>query len=147
MPQLENRRREMFARLIALGKRPKDAHKLAGFHSSTSVQVARFMMLPEIGKRVEELKHRACVEGGVGVIDLVHMSLRAYELAMSTEDVKAAVLAIKELGILTGARIEKSERKVQTEDLSAVTDDELAEFIRQGGGTIPFAAKGAKLIN
>jgi phage terminase small subunit len=112
MPTLRNPRRERFAQLLASGKTATDAYELAGYkrNDSNAPNLAR---TDEINGRVTEINNetleRERTTAAVAA-ERAEMARAACEGAMEAGQFSAAVAATKEIGVLTGIRIERSER-------------------------------------
>jgi phage portal protein BeeE len=61
---------------------------------------------------------------------LIAKAEQALEIALQNQQASAAIAAIKEIGVLTGLRVEKRETARGT--ASDLSDDELAEIARGG---------------
>lgn len=124
MPILANERHEKFAQLLAQGKSANESYGLAGFKPNRGNCIT-LKAQPKIAQRVAELQtiaanaivkrvesqalaqHKAA-EMTTDV--LVNMLMRVEEQARQLDQPAAAVAAIKEIGVLTGTRVERSER-------------------------------------
>jgi hypothetical protein len=126
MPVLKNPRHERFAQFLASGKTATDAYEEAGYKrndGNSSVAANR----PEITARVKEIKGIAADRAAVTRQSLIEKVEAVYEQAREIGQLGAAVAAAKEIGVLTGFRVERSERgapgefdwldKVSAEDL------------------------------
>jgi phage terminase small subunit len=120
MPCLKNPRRERFAQLLASGKTATDAYELAGYKRSDSNGPA-LARTDEISGRVAEINgERLRQEGATAAVaaeraavtrqSLVEGAQAIRKAAMEANQFSAAVAAHKEIGVLTGIRIERSER-------------------------------------
>jgi hypothetical protein len=120
MPTLKNPRRERFAQLLALGKTATDAYEGAGYVRSHSNGPA-LARKPEISARVAEItavafeRERTTAAAAAERAVITRQSLiekveAARLAAMEAGQFSAAVAATKEIGVLAGIRIERSER-------------------------------------
>ena len=120
MPALKNIRRERFAQLLATGKTAKDAYALAGYKPSES-NGAWLARKEEISSRVADLNNQAlereqktaavaAERAAITRQGLIERAERVYEKAVEAKQLSAATAALKEIGVLTGIRIERSER-------------------------------------
>jgi len=120
MPILKNARHERFAQLLASGRSAKDAYSEAGFRPSDS-NGAWLARKQEISSRVAELniqaleRERTTAAGAAERAVITRHSLiekveAARLAAMEAGQFSAAVAATKEIGVLAGIRIERSER-------------------------------------
>jgi hypothetical protein len=141
MPTLKNPRHERFAQLLASGKTAKDAYALAGYKPSES-NGAWLAHKEEISSRVAEINNQAIArEQKASAIaaercaitkqSLTEMALDIYKQAKRDGQNAAAMAAVKEIGVLTGIRIERRESGQPGEfaELENMTADELRAFI------------------
>src|SRR3974377_826342 len=151
MPTLKNPRHERFSQLLASGKNATDAYEQAGYKRSDSNGPA-LARTEEISGRVAEIhgelleRERATAAAAAerAVITrqrLIEMALEARKGALEAKQYSAAVAATKEIGILSGIRIERSERGMpgEFEELERMSADELRAFV---GKTLAQAAIG-----
>jgi phage terminase small subunit len=127
MAILDNPQHERFAIEVAKGCASTEAYKNAGYAcegSAAWAAASRLLRNVKVQARIAELKERAALRAEITVQQLIDHAEAARQMAMSTEQPSAAVAAIKEMGILAGLRIEKSERR-NTNDVRRFTDDEL----------------------
>jgi hypothetical protein len=145
MPTLKNSRREMFSRLLASGKTATDAYEQAGYKRSDSNGPA-LAKNEEIRGRVAEINgERLALEQKAEVIaaercavtkvSLIDDLREARKRALESNQISAYVNATKEIAILAGLRIERSERgapgefdwvdKLNIEELRALAKGEL----------------------
>jgi hypothetical protein len=145
MPTLKNPRHERFAQLLASGKNATAAYELAGYKRDpgNSSHLARS---DEITNRVQEItsdmleRERATAKAAAERCVVTRQSLiqkaeALYEQAKKAGQTAAAVAALKEIGILSGIRIERSERgqpgefdwldRLNVEELRALANGEL----------------------
>jgi hypothetical protein len=120
MPVLKNIRHERFAQLLASGKTAKDAYEMAGYKPSDS-NGAWLARKNDISSRVAEInnerfeRERATANAAAERCVITRQSLIAmanelYQQAKEAGQTTAAVAALKEIGVLSGIRIERSER-------------------------------------
>jgi phage terminase small subunit len=120
MPVLRNPRHERFAQLLASGKTAKDAYATAGYKPSES-NGAWLARKEEISSRVAEINNEtlareratAAAAAERAVItrqSLIEKAEAIYAKAIEAGQLSAAVAATKEIGVLAGIRIERSER-------------------------------------
>jgi phage terminase small subunit len=140
MPVLKNPRHERFCQLLAGGKTAKDAYALAGYKPSES-NGAWLARKEEISTRVAEINHEAfarerkaaTVAAERSVVtrqSLIEMAKDVYVQAKQSGQMSAATMALKELGVLSGIRIERSERGSpgQFDWLEKLSVDELRQL-------------------
>jgi hypothetical protein len=137
MPTLKNSRRERLAQLLASGMTATDAYQQAGYKRSDSNGPA-LARTDEISGRVAEIngqtleRERATAAAAAERAVVTRQSLiqkaeAIYEQAKEAGQTAAAVSALKEIGVLSGIRIERSERGAPGEFdwLDKVSTDEL----------------------
>jgi hypothetical protein len=125
---LKNARREKFARLLASGKTATDAYEQAGYKRSDSNGPA-LARTPEISGRVAEINGLAAHRTGITKEKLIAWADEIRREASAHGQYSAAIAALKEIGILTGLRIERSERG-QPGEFSEMTDAQLVAELR-----------------
>jgi hypothetical protein len=123
MPALANQRWERFAQELAKGKSATEAYGEAGYKPQQQ-NASRLMLTDVVQARVVELKERGAIKAEITLEKLQAMAERAYEAAFDLGQIAAAVSAVKELGVLSGYRVEKSERK-NTHDARDLSEAEL----------------------
>jgi hypothetical protein len=145
MPVLKNPRHERFAQLLASGKTATDAYEEAGYkrNDGNGPALAR---TEEINGRVTEingqrLERQQKVEAAateraiITRAGLIEMCRDTYIAARQSGQFGAATQALKELGVLSGLRIERAEHgragefqwieSLTPEDLRALADGTL----------------------
>jgi len=145
MPTLRNPRHERFAQLLANGKTATNAYEQAGYsrNGGNGPALAR---TTEVQNRVTEihearLRHEhqsaamATELAAITKADLIGMARDIYVLAKKSGQGSAAMAAVKEIGVLSGIRIERSERgqpgefewleKLNTDELRLLADGKL----------------------
>jgi len=141
MPTLKNPRHERFAQLLASGKNATDAYELAGYNRDAG-NGCNLAKTEEITSRVQELtaeKFRREQEASAIAAErcaitkqsLTEMALDIYKQAKRDGQNAAAMTAVKEIGILTGIRIERRESGAPGEfaEIENMTAEELEAFI------------------
>ena len=137
MPALENPRHEAFAQEVAAGRSKQAAYAKAfsrAADGAAAVNANRLLKRLTSLSRVEEIRAKAARKAEVAqeeaiekaAIDLEGLIARAdktYDGALAAGQFGAAVSAIKEMGILTGFRVERSTRTNYT--FTDLSDDEL----------------------
>jgi phage terminase small subunit len=126
---------ERFCQLIAQGKNQTDAYMEAGYKAKDAIvakaAASRLFANVNIANRVQELRQSVA---GEAEVTLKWLQDKAKELlieAQAAGQYAAANGSLKELGILTGFRVEKSDRTNRTvEDTSDLTRDELYRIAR-----------------
>ena len=145
MAALKNPRHERFAQALSAGKSAKDAYTSAGYSPSDS-NGAWLARKEAISNRVEEINNgkferqqkveaAAAERSTITRAGLIEMAKEVYVQAKESGQSAAAVAALKEIGVLSGIRIERSERgspgeydfidKLSVEDLRLLAAGEL----------------------
>ena len=145
MPALKNPRHERFAQALVAGKSAKDAYTSAGYSPSDS-NGAWLARKEAISNRVAEINNgkferqqkveaAAAERSTITRAGLIEMAKEVYVQAKESGQSAAAVAAVKEIGVLSGIRIERSERgqphefawieKLSVEDLRLLAAGEL----------------------
>jgi len=132
---LSNPRHERFAAFLAEGQSASDAYVAAGYKATTSARFGAHSLLqrhPEIKERatqiLTETAERAAKTTLITKEKLIDMALKLHERAFETGQLAAGGTALRELGVLTGHRIERSEIGGPGE-FEAMNDAELDRFI------------------
>jgi hypothetical protein len=120
MPVLKNPRHERFAQLLASGKNATDAYEQAGYKRDAG-NASHLAAAETITSRVQQIttedldRERATSAAAaercaITKKTLIDMAKDLYVQAKEAGQTAAAVAALKEIGVLTGIRIERSER-------------------------------------
>jgi len=142
MTALRNPRHETFARELAAGRSATEAYRIAAGKDNRRY-ASELGHRPDITGRIAEIlaekagqdaaaTARATAALAITKEWLIARTEEARALAMANNQTSAAVAAIKELGILSGLRIERRENLNRSID--DLTDEELADIIRAGSG-------------
>ena|SRR5690242_12575524 len=144
MPILRNPRHERFAQLLAGGKSARDGYELAGYRRSDS-NGAWLAKKEHIRDRIAEINREtlererttaavAAERAAVTRQSLIEMAEALYTQAKKAGQTAAAVAALKEMGVLSGIRIERSERGAPGEFdfLEQMDEAQLLVFIETG---------------
>lgn len=134
MSILSNSRHERFAQELAKGKTADEAYVLAGFKESRG-NAARLKANDSIVGRLSELQERAADQTEVTVASLIREAEEVRQLAVENGQYSAAIAAIREKGILSGKRIERSEHG-EPGEFDRMSDEELADYIARENGEI-----------
>lgn len=127
MTILTNPRHEAFAQALARGVMADEAYASAGFKPDRG-NASRLTAKDSIKTRVDELRARASASLEISLQWLLERTEEARQGAMNAGQHSAAVSAIKELGILSGLRVEKREHLSRTPD--QMSDAELMAIAR-----------------
>ena len=141
---LANHRRELFAQLLAQGETATDAHELAGYRRNDG-NASTLAKHPEVQARLEEIRGELAAEktgfpfgtsaiaarANVTAESLMDQAEAILAQAMRNGQLSAAVSALKEKGVLSGKRVERSEVGSPGQ-FDHLTDEELhAEIQRE----------------
>jgi hypothetical protein len=141
MPILSNPRHELFAQELAKGRSAVDAYRAAtgkdnrryaselGHRPDILGRVA--FLLSERAKADAEATAMATEALSVDKQWLIEKAEEARLMAMANKQSAAAIAAVKELGILSGFRVEKREN-FNSRSADDYTDDELADIAAGG---------------
>ncbi len=133
MPRLSNKRRERFARLIAMDASPVEAAKKAGYVDVHGHRAKARMRMPEVAERIAELKRNAGRR--IQRLDpVIHVLMRAAEAAIALRS--AAALTSARGLLIEAARLKQilaatpaAARRVADDDDAEMTEAEwLAAF-------------------
>ncbi len=127
MPVLSNPRHERFAQELAKGKTADEAYQLAGYQENRH-NASRLKTKETVALRLAELQAPAAKRAEVTAESLIMEAEECRRRALELGQVAAAVAAIKEKGVLSGVRVEKSERKT-INDARRIPDNELDALI------------------
>ena len=130
MPALSNPRHERFAQELAKGKTADEAYATAGFKPNRG-NATTLKATQSISNRVAEIRAPAARRAEITLARLLTMAEDVYDKAMANQQTAAAIAAVKELGVLSGERVEKRENLNRS--LNDLSDDELAAIARTGG--------------
>jgi hypothetical protein len=128
MPACKTERQERFAHFIAQGMSQIDAYEAAGY-SRCGKAASLAARKPGVAARVQELRYKAVSRAQVTLESLLEKAEDARVLAMQNGQPGAAILAIKEIGILSGIRVEKRNTMIDR-PIEQLTDDELTRIAR-----------------
>lgn len=135
MPVLTNTRHEVFAQALAKGSSKAAAYEQAGYAPDTS-NASKLTANHRVAARIAELQQGAVEQTQITVASLVAHADELRQLAIDHRQLSAGVAAIKEIGILTGLRVDRREVGAPGE-FSRLSDEELQQWI---------TAETAKLI-
>lgn len=127
MPPLSNARQEKFAQTVAQGTTLIEAHETAGYEPDYG-NASRLTANDKVGQRIAEIQRYGADVAQITVASLVCMADEVRELAIADKQHSAAVGAIKEMGILTGLRIDRREVGSPGE-FERLSDDELLKLV------------------
>lgn len=104
---LENPRHEIFAQALASGQSAQNAYAAAGYKPNRG-NAARLKAEESIRGRVKALQAQASAAENVTRERLIEMCMEVFEQAAEAGNAHSAqIAAIREIGVLTGLRVEK----------------------------------------
>lgn len=115
MPPLDNPRHERFAQELAKGKTASEAYIDAGFRPNDG-NCIRLKGNERVIARVSELQERGARRVEVTVESLIEEAEAARTLAMDIKAPAAAIAAVKEKGVLSGKRVERTANELTGKD-------------------------------
>jgi len=127
MPPLPNARHEMVAQLVAQGATKTEAYAMAGY-SPDDGNACRLTGTNRLKQRVAEIQAGAAQSTQVTIASLISAADEIRGLAVRDKQYSAAVGAVKEMGILSGVRIDRREVGSPGE-FDRLSDDELMQLI------------------
>lgn len=143
MPVLENQKYELFAQALASGSSADEAYQRAGYAAHRG-NASRLSANESVMRRVAELQSRVAADLNVTLQWLIEKAEEARQGAMAAGQHSAAVAAIKELGVLSGRRIEKRETG-QPGEFEGLGLDELRASVAREIGVDAESLKAARL--
>jgi phage terminase small subunit len=132
MPVLTNPRQELFVLKLVEGKSQLAAYEAAGF-TNCKRAASHLFRRPHIAARRTELLAEVAVRTGVTAEQLILKAEAVFDAAMAAKQLNAAVAAVREIGILSGVRVEKRAKVQQPERTLREMSDEELMAIAAGG--------------
>lgn len=129
MPILINTRQELFVLKLVEGMSQTAAYAAAGFTGGTRAS-SYLALQPHIAARRSELLEGVAENACVTAEQLIAKATAVYQAAMEEKQLGAAVAAIREIGILSGVRVEKRAHAVRT--VNEMSDEELMAIAAGG---------------
>lgn len=137
---------ERFCQLIAQGKNQTDAYVEAGYKCKSpdvaKANASRLIANANVSARIANLRAMAAE---ATQIDLQWLIKKGVDLLLAAEKEGAygpAISALKEVGILTGYRVEQRKNENVNRYVDELTDDELTAIIKAGSGAYDTAEAG-----
>jgi len=131
------------------GERPEDAAKIAKYPESPSAggNARKRAGRADVKARVAEIQAETAERNDITRDGLIAQCQEVYKLALREKQCAAAISAIKEIGILSGKRIERAEQGEPGDFalLENLTPAELNAFIAGEITLEDLRAKGSKL--
>jgi phage terminase small subunit len=122
MPALTNPRQELFVLKLVEGMSQLSAYDAAGFTGDRRA-ASRLFLTPEIAARRTELLAEVADKAAITAEQLILKAQAVYDGAMADQQYSAAIAAIREIGVLSGVRIEKRAQTIRT--VNHMSDEEL----------------------
>ena len=140
-----SQQQKRFADHILQGKNQTDAYKQAGYKCANdnvaAVSASELVRNPKVVAYMEAQRQTAAKEVQIDLQWLIKKGVAILEAAEKEAAYGPAVSALKEVGVLTGFRIEKSDRTNRNiDEPTELTRDELYRIAR--GGSEGAAAPG-----
>ncbi len=138
---------ERFCRAIVEGMNQTDAYKAAGYKCKddnvAKVNASRLLTNANVCERIAELRKPIAAQTSVTLAWLIQQAQEVLIAAKADASHAASIAAIKELGILSGERIEQSIRTNRNITVDEYSDEDLAAYIASDGsaGAIAEAAR------
>jgi hypothetical protein len=127
MPALRNARQELVAQALASGATKFDAYAAAGYAPDYG-NASRLTGKDKVKERVAEIQAGGVELAQFTLATLVAAADEVRELAIEHRQLSAAVSAIKEVGTLTGLRIDR--RVVGSpNEFARMSDEELMQLV------------------
>lgn len=129
MPVLDNPRHELFAQELAKGKSASEAYVTAGYAENDGNAI-RLKGNERISARVAEIVERSSVRVEITLAKLMEMAATVYDRSLEQGQNAAAISAVKELGVLSGYRVERRENT--NRNIDELSDSDLLAIARAG---------------
>jgi hypothetical protein len=135
-----------FARELASGKRPYEAAIAAGYPDGSCAQrnAQKRAQRADVKRVVAELRAPVADKLEITLSLLIERADTIYKRAMAAGQFNAANGALKELGVLSGKRVERSERG-EPGEFDRMSDEELREALDKQARALGYVPAGAKL--
>jgi hypothetical protein len=146
MPRGSKLQLQKFAEGLALGLKAVKAAQYAGYPEGTSFvsDAYKRAQRADVKAMVEAFKapvrERVMQQMEITLQTLLEKALRTYEAAMAGAQYGAAVAALKELGVLSGKRVERSEHG-EPGEFDHMTDEELQRAVEESAAQLGFVKK------
>lgn len=148
MPPLKNPKHELFAQAMAKGMTQVQAYRAAGYTSNGNPDTCANVIFKKqtVRDRIDEITARGAARAEVTVASLIEEAEEARQLAMATDNPSAAVQAIREKGVLSGKRVQRTEIGAPGE-FDHLSDEELFALFQEGAAEIGIQISGGRLID
>jgi len=146
---------ERFCRYIVEGMTQTEAYKLSGYNVANdnvaAANASRLLKTAKIAERISSLRKPMAVDATVTLSWLIQQAKEVLASAKADASHAASIAAIKELGILSGERIEQSIRTNRNITVDEYSDEDLTAYLASNGsaGAIAEAsrAKGSDPVH
>lgn len=150
-----NEQQERFCRAIVEGKTGNEAYVEAGYKVSNDAtaraNASRLLTNASVCERIAELRKPMAAQTSVTLAWLIQQAQEVLVAAKADASHAASIAAIKELGILSGERIEQSIRTNRNISVDEYSDEDLTAYLASNGsaGAIAEAsrAKGSDPVH
>lgn len=141
---------ERFCQFVAQGLNQADAYRKAGYKCKddavAAANASRLIANAKVTDRVAELRAKVASDADITLAWLQEQAKGILAAARAAGAHAAATGALRELGILTGHRVEKRDNTIRNiTDPSDATDDELRDIAFGGGKGAAAPAGGSRL--
>jgi phage terminase small subunit len=130
---------EKFCRNIIEGLNQTDAYKMAGYKCANdnvaAANASELIRNPKIVAFIDEHREKASERAEMTLQRLIDMAEHIYTAAVSDEAYGPAVSALKELGVLTGLRVEKRRNENINRNVEDLSDAELEAILAEGSSS------------
>jgi phage terminase small subunit len=142
MPRGSKGRLVRFSRTLATGMRPYEAAIAVGYPDGPSAKsnARKRACRPDVKRMVAEIRKPAADRLEITQDELIKRADEIFRLAMASGQLGAAVNALKELGVLSGKRIERAERG-EPGEFDRMSDDELRQAVADRAEQLGFVRK------
>jgi hypothetical protein len=139
MPRGSKSRLVMFARELASGKKPREAAVAVGYPPGTSFDANAYKRArrADVKRMVAELRAPIADKLEITLSWLIEENLQLYREARAAGQIRDAGERLKELGVLSGKRVERSERG-EPGEFERMSDEELRENLTQRARALGF---------
>jgi hypothetical protein len=135
-----------FARELAAGKKPLNAALAAGYPDSNCAprNARRRAARADVKAMVAELRAPVADKLEITLSLLIERADQIFKRAMAAGQFNAAISALKELGVLSGKRVERSERG-EPGEFDHMSDEELRKAVDEEARALGYVPAGGKL--
>jgi hypothetical protein len=142
-----SQQQKRFADLVLQGKNQTDAYKQAGYKCANdnvaAVSASELVRNPKVVAYMTEHRQEAAQALHIDLQWLITKGVAILEAAEKEGAYGPAISALKEVGILTGERIEKSQRENINRNVDEFDETELVTIARSGSAGIAEPKAGA----